>query len=373
MTATVSVGGHVTLVATAFDLASEPISGVPFTWTSTDPASGDGQRHGRRHRRLPTGDAVIIATAANGVAGSAAIHVDDAAPPILDVHINEIHYDNVGTDTGEAIEIEGPAGTTSRASRVVLYNGNGGVPYNTQTLSGVLPTSCGTRGVVVVSYPPDGIQNGAPDGIALVNASGQVLEFLSYEGAFTATSRPGRGHRRSVDIVASQANAALGQSLQRNSDERVGSRRVDIWRLQSGDARHRRQLAELQRPHRPAIRRCRWVTRISCSRRCAIRRTQTIPTTITWTSETPAIASIDQNGVLHALAEGTAIRARDGGRRHHGYLLAAHARGGGERRRSTPATPSSANRRTPTPATTSSCVTSSSRRRTTRIAARRTG
>jgi hypothetical protein len=27
------------------------------------------------------------------------------------VFINEIHYDNAGTDTGEAIEIAGPAGT----------------------------------------------------------------------------------------------------------------------------------------------------------------------------------------------------------------------------------------------------------------------
>ena len=27
------------------------------------------------------------------------------------VRINEIHYDNIGVDTGEAIEIAGPAGT----------------------------------------------------------------------------------------------------------------------------------------------------------------------------------------------------------------------------------------------------------------------
>ena len=27
------------------------------------------------------------------------------------VFINEIHYDNVGTDSGEAVEIAGPAGT----------------------------------------------------------------------------------------------------------------------------------------------------------------------------------------------------------------------------------------------------------------------
>ena len=45
------------------------------------------------------------------VGGFGAMHVDATPPPTsADFHINEIHYDNVGTDTGEAIEIEGPAG-----------------------------------------------------------------------------------------------------------------------------------------------------------------------------------------------------------------------------------------------------------------------
>ena len=55
----------------------------------------------------------------------------------------------------------------------------------------------------------------------------------------------------------------------------------------------------------------------------------TIPTTFVWTSETPAVASIDQNGVMHALAAGSAIlraTAADGTTRHD---HAAHARAGG--------------------------------------------
>ena len=61
---------------------------------------------------LAEGNTLIIATAANGVAGSSALHVNGDAPPppTTDVHFNEIHYDNIGTDAGEAIEIEGPAG-----------------------------------------------------------------------------------------------------------------------------------------------------------------------------------------------------------------------------------------------------------------------
>ena len=307
MTATVSVGGHVTLVATAFDLASEPISGVPFTWTSTDPqvatVSATGVVTG-----VSTGDVVILATAANGVEGSSEIHVDDAAPPILDVHINEIHYDNLGTDTGEAIEIEGPAGTNLSGFTVVLYNGNGGVPYNTQTLSSVMPTSCTTRGVVVVSYPPDGIQNGAPDGIALVNASGQVLEFLSYEGAFTATSGPAAG-LSSVDIVASQANAALGQSLQRNSENvwAAGASTFGACNPETPDTGSNSLSFSGRIPSDPALP-VGYEDQLFATLRDP--SNATIPTTITWESETPTIASIDQNGVLHALAEGTAtVRA----------------------------------------------------------------
>ena len=61
---------------------------------------------------VSAGDAVIRATAFNGVFGTSAIHVTAATPPpVTDLHINEIHYDNVNVDAGEAIEIEGTAGT----------------------------------------------------------------------------------------------------------------------------------------------------------------------------------------------------------------------------------------------------------------------
>ncbi len=43
-----------------------------------------------------------------------------AGPPVF---INEIHYDNDGTDADEAIEIAGPAGTDLTGWSVVLYNG----------------------------------------------------------------------------------------------------------------------------------------------------------------------------------------------------------------------------------------------------------
>src|SRR3954471_10742348 len=131
------------------------------------------------------------------------------------VHVSELHYDNAGADTGEAIEISGPAGTDLTNWSVVLYNGTGGASYNTQTLSGVLPNTCGARGVVVLNYPSNGIQNGSPDGIALVDGSGTVVEFISYEGVFAASNGPASG-LTSADIGVSEAGTEpAGASLAR--------------------------------------------------------------------------------------------------------------------------------------------------------------
>src|SRR3954466_5705106 len=58
------------------------------------------------------------------------------------VRISEIHYDNTGTDAGEAIEISGLAGTDVTGWKIVLYNGTGGASYDTKTLSGAIPAIC---------------------------------------------------------------------------------------------------------------------------------------------------------------------------------------------------------------------------------------
>jgi uncharacterized protein len=74
-----------------------------------------------------------------------------AATPVF---INEIHYDNAGTDAGEAIEIVGPAGTDLTGWQVILYNGANGQSYSSVTLNGVLPDESGSgMGTVVIDYP----------------------------------------------------------------------------------------------------------------------------------------------------------------------------------------------------------------------------
>lgn len=129
------------------------------------------------------------------------------------VFINELHYDNDGTDVNERVEIVGPAGTSLSGWRVVLYNGADGLVYQTVNLSGSLGNQC--NGYGTLAFNVTGIQNGAPDGLALVNAAGSVVEFLSYEGVFTARNGPANG-RRSVDIGVSEGVGVTGsQSLQR--------------------------------------------------------------------------------------------------------------------------------------------------------------
>ena len=129
------------------------------------------------------------------------------------VFINEFHYDNAGTDTGEAIEIAGPAGTTLTGWDVVLYNGSNGSVYNTIALSGPIPDIDNGFGMVVINLPTNGLQNGSPDGIALVN-NGTVEQFLSYEGSFTANGGPANG-LISTDIGVSEASSTpAGSSLQ---------------------------------------------------------------------------------------------------------------------------------------------------------------
>ncbi|MFC7549148.1 ExeM/NucH family extracellular endonuclease [Plantactinospora sp. GCM10030261] len=125
--------------------------------------------------------------------------------------ISEIHYDNAGTDTGEAIEIEAPVGFDLTGWQIVLYNGNNGAAYNTRTLSGAVPAA----GVVVAEYPANGIQNGDPDAIALVSPTGSVTEFLSYGGTFTAVGGPADGMTGTDIGVKESATTPVGHSLQK--------------------------------------------------------------------------------------------------------------------------------------------------------------
>jgi hypothetical protein len=136
------------------------------------------------------------------------------------VFFNEIHYDNAGSDQNEGIEIAGDAFTDLSGWYIVLYNGGNGTAYNTIDLSGSIPLQQSGMGTVFFAIPM--IQNGAPDGMALVPPPGTKTIpgtdyegplLYSYEGIFTAIDGPANG-LTSVDIGVSEFEAPVGQSLQ---------------------------------------------------------------------------------------------------------------------------------------------------------------
>lgn len=275
---------------------------------------------GQSLQRAPNGDwagnaASTFGACNDGTTNTPPDHEDpedpeDPDPPagVPVTRFSEIHYDNAGADVNEAIEIEGPAGTNVTGWSIALYNATGGALYNTTTLAGVLPNQCAGRGTLVVRYPADGLQNGSSDGFALVNASGEVVEFLSYEGTLTATDGPAAGMTSVAIPTFEQSTSPVGNSLQRRPDGLS-------WGLSAPNSfgncygqppvEASNSIAFSGRtPFDPALP-VGFEDQIFATLRSGAGAT--LETTFTWTSETPAIASVDAAGVMRALAVGTAI------------------------------------------------------------------
>ncbi len=133
-----------------------------------------------------------------------------------DVFINEFHYDNTGGDTGEFVEIvvgPGYSGEVADLS-LLLYNGSNGTVYGTHpldTFQNFQEPEIAASGHRIYHKMISGIQNGDPDGLALV-AGSSVLQFISYEGSFTAADGPADG-LASTDIGVSQnGNEPIGEA-----------------------------------------------------------------------------------------------------------------------------------------------------------------
>lgn len=146
-----------------------------------------------------------------------------AAAPLAasaDVFINELHYDDATSsgDVGEKVEVVATAGESLSGYRIYLYNGatpSAATSYDNDLVpTGSLVTCGGTVRIATVSYPSNGIQNGAPDAIALVNGSGQLVQFISYEGTVTASSGPAAGRTSTNLPVSETSSTPAGTSLQ---------------------------------------------------------------------------------------------------------------------------------------------------------------
>ena len=133
---------------------------------------------------------------------------------IQQVFINEIHYDNSGSDKNEFIEIAGPAGTSLLDWTIYAYNGSNNSVYSSKEISTNIVLENLDNGFGVYALAFSGLQNGPSDGIALVNSEGSLIQFISYEGVLTAVDGPASG-QTSINIGVSELpGTPLNYSLQ---------------------------------------------------------------------------------------------------------------------------------------------------------------
>lgn len=119
--------------------------------------------------------------------------------------INEVDYDQAGTDDAEFVEIyNGSSANISLAGlSLVFINGSNSTQYNSVDLgvagtlaagqylvvgsNSVLGNVPGTELTIAFSEATNNVQNGAPDAVGLYNSgTDELLDALSYEGSLTA-------------------------------------------------------------------------------------------------------------------------------------------------------------------------------------------
>ncbi len=170
----------------------------------------------------------VAASCSDGVKNGPETDIDCGGPSCAPCQlngliINEVDYDQVGTDVDEYVEIYNNTGADVNLAKInlVLVNGANNTTYLNLPLApaGVLPQ--GAYLVVAsntVVLPPgtlkiafakasDNVQNGNPDGVALVDLSGPtLLDALSYGGEMTMATVTGLGVTNLVEGTALKAN-----------------------------------------------------------------------------------------------------------------------------------------------------------------------
>lgn len=151
-------------------------------------------------------------------------------PPSNDVFVNEFHYDNVGADAGEFIEVLVAPGFSGNLADIDirLYNGADGNVYGTHNLADPKFSLGSTiNGFRIFSAQIPSIQNGSPDGIGVMNrVTGQLLDLLSYEGTFSGvgglptdasiSSKPIGVSQDGTDPIGQNALGLIGSGASKN-------------------------------------------------------------------------------------------------------------------------------------------------------------
>ena len=139
----------------------------------------------------------------------------DEIPPVSG-RINEIHYQNVGEDVGEFIEVRIQKGDDVSQVTLDLYDDQGNV-YDTLNLENARRTQDAGYDYYVIQFEADHLSNGPTSGLALSNG-GQVIEFLSYGGALYGQEGLAQGLLAAQMETTEAADTAIGHSLQREAD-----------------------------------------------------------------------------------------------------------------------------------------------------------
>jgi len=163
------------------------------------------------------------------------------------VVLNEVDYDQVGTDTDEFVELYNPSDTTVDLSgcALVLVNGYDNQEYGRVPLFGLLPGHAfavvasttvavddGAAFVVPFEAATNNLQNGAPDAVAIVHlGSGALLDALSYQGPITAGTVTGVGIFDFVEGSPTSAadSDSAARSLIRQPDGHDGGDAATDW------------------------------------------------------------------------------------------------------------------------------------------------
>lgn len=217
----VMAGQSQKFIATAFDASGAQVVDASVSWSSSDPLVASVDASGVVTTFTP-GDVTITATTPNSLSATALLRIDAASLP--DVRFSELHYDF--PNDNQSVEVEGPGGMDFGESGwgVAFYDGDPGKMYAWRDLAGLIDADTCGRSYVYL-FLGNLMQRGSPDGIALIKPADaehpyqQVVEFLSYEGSFTATDGPAAG-KRSVDIGKAETRNMGGSlnSLQRLRD-----------------------------------------------------------------------------------------------------------------------------------------------------------
>jgi len=84
--------------------------------------------------------------------------------------------------------------------------------YLEKSLSGIIP-NIDNSGYGTLFFPTEGLQNGAPDGIALDDGT-SLIQFLSYEGVMTATDGVAKDVASTDIVIEETGSTPVGHSIQ---------------------------------------------------------------------------------------------------------------------------------------------------------------